>query len=194
MEDETVPKKFRFSELKWKVIRENLLERYGYEKTHSSIKNTYTRRLREKFGFDERSEKKRNPNKMRTSVESPESRKRKRQGKAQGNDQPASRKKAKCRARKEDEDRDEVDGGKFQQAGSSNDGQGNAPINNNVTQQESSSGEVGQNSVRNFEDHLEPHEQLYDWTRFKNKGKRKREEEDESEEGWDRRRKMAREF
>ena len=131
---------------------------------------------------------------MRTSVESPESRKRKRQAKAQGNDQPASRKKAKCRARKEDEDRDDLDGGKFQQAGSSNDGQGNAPINNNATQQETSSGEVGQNSVRNFEDHLEPHEQLYDWTLFKNKGKRKREAEDESDEAWERRREMAREF
>ena len=51
MEDETVPKKFRFSELKWKVVRENLLERYGYDKTHSSIKNTYTRRLRGEIWF-----------------------------------------------------------------------------------------------------------------------------------------------
>ena len=33
MEDETVPKQFRFSELKRKVVRENLLERYGYDES-----------------------------------------------------------------------------------------------------------------------------------------------------------------
>ena len=33
MEDETVPKEFRYSELKRKVVRENLLERYGYDES-----------------------------------------------------------------------------------------------------------------------------------------------------------------
>lgn len=72
--DPAIDKKISFSDNKWVLIRDLLLQRYGFDRTPSSIKNRWTRQLRAQSGYDERGEGHKNPTRMKTSVESPEDR------------------------------------------------------------------------------------------------------------------------
>ena len=73
--DPTVPEKDKYGEAKWTAISAMLLERHGYVRTADSIKCKFARKIRKNSNYDERSDKKKDPNRMQTSVESPESRK-----------------------------------------------------------------------------------------------------------------------
>ena len=82
--DQSIPHKLRYSETKWKKVAKMLEFRYGFHREADAIKNKWVRDLREKTGYDERKDQNKKPDKMRTSVESPECRKRKRQIQAKG--------------------------------------------------------------------------------------------------------------
>lgn len=171
--DATIPEKDRFSEGKWMVVANRLLERYGISRPYGSIKNKYIREFRAKYGYDERRPKKRDPKKMRTSVESPENRKRKRQAKAEAGGEPlsTSRKRAKRRSRDEDDDQEDLDGTKISRDNLDSDSLDHISLKSNHGDHDDIV------DSRNFEDYLEPHQQQYDWTSSKDKRKRKRDEE-----------------
>lgn len=61
-----------YTEAKWNKISYQLRERYGFERSASGIKNYWARKGRAKYGIDER--KKPRPEKMVTSMQSPETR------------------------------------------------------------------------------------------------------------------------
>ena len=186
--DPTVPEKDKYGEVKWKAIAAMLLDRHGYDRTHDSIKCKFARKIRKSANYDERSEKKKNPNRMQTSVESPENRKRKRQAKAQAKAQASGeplsmRKKAKRRSREEEEAQEDVIGRVNVDEGlaSRNDYQGDV---SNVREEDLDGDGFNEDNVvdsRNFERHLPPQFQQFDWSPRKNKGKRKRDENDDEQ-------------
>ena len=176
--DPTVPEKDKYGEVKWRAIAAMLLERHGYDRTPDSIKCKFARKIRKSSNYDERSEKKKNPNRMQTSVESPESRKRKREAKAQASGEPLSmRKRTKRRAREEEEAQE--DNSRV------NVDQGLTSSNASNAHQEDLDGDSFNDNdgidSRNFERHLPPQFQQFDWSPSKNKGKRKRDENDEEQ-------------
>lgn len=61
-----------YTEAKWNRVSYQLRERYGFERSASGIKNYWARKGRAKYGIDER--KKPRPEKMVTSLQSPETR------------------------------------------------------------------------------------------------------------------------
>lgn len=182
--DPTVPAKDKYGEVKWRAIAAMLLERHGYDRTPDSIKCKFARKIRKSSNYDERSEKKKNPNRMQTSVESPESRKRKREAKAQASGESSSmRKRAQRRAREEEEaqednSRVEVDQGLTSSNANQRDCNSNA-------HQEDLDGDIFNDNdevdSRNFERLLPPQFQQFDWSPSKNKGKRKRDENDDEQ-------------
>lgn len=61
-----------YTEAKWNRVSYQLRERYGFERSASGIKNYWARKGRAKYGIDER--RKPRPEKMVTSLQSPETR------------------------------------------------------------------------------------------------------------------------
>ena len=180
-QDPNVPEKDKYGQVKWRAIAAMLLERHGYDRTPDSIKCKFARKIRKSANYDERGQKKRNANRMQTSVESPESRKRKRQAQAQASGEPLSiRKRTKARPREgkqaqENNNRVNFDQGLI----SHNANQGDC---NNNAHEEGLNGdgfnEDDETDSRNFERRLPPQFQQFDWSPSKNKGKRKRHEYD----------------
>ena len=76
---ETEDMRVKGTDHKWEVLSDRLLQRYGYDRTHNSVKNYWQRTGRAYFGIDERLVA--NPNKMVTSVQDPADRKRRREEK-----------------------------------------------------------------------------------------------------------------
>ena len=182
--DPTVPEKDKYGEVKWRAIAAMLLERHGYDRTPDSIKCKFARKIRKSANYDERSEKKKNPNRMQTSVESPESRKRKRQAKSQASGEPSSvRKRAKRRSREEEEAHEDINRVNVDQdLAGSNANQGDPSCN--VHEENLDGDGFNENNridSRNFERHLLPQFQQFDWSPRKNKGKRKRDENDDEQ-------------
>lgn len=151
--DVDVDEKIRFSEKKWPVISNRMWERYGYERTPNSVKNHYSRDLRAKAGYDERGQNHRNPDKMRTSVENPEERKRRRQAKAQ-----AKKSSPTTHPREHEDAHEELSGGDA-----------------NQQQSEKEDGHTHNQLLMGPQGLFRGDE--YDFSPHKNKGKRKRNEE-----------------
>ena len=182
--DPTVPERDKYREAKWKAIAKLLLERHGYSRTAISIKLKFSRTIRKSANYDERSEKKKNPNSMQTSVESPESRKRKRQAKAQASGEPLSMwKRAKRQSREEEEAQEDINRVTIDQGpDSSNAKQGDISSNDGEEDLNGDgSNENDGTDSRNFESRVPPQFRQFDWSPQKNKGKRKRDENDEDE-------------
>lgn len=76
MEEVIEEEKYHQSEEKWEIISQRLLKKYNISRSGGSVKNVWSRTLRAETGIDERINK--NPDKMRTSVETSAQRRRKR--------------------------------------------------------------------------------------------------------------------
>ncbi|KAL8796606.1 MAG: hypothetical protein Q9195_000996 [Heterodermia aff. obscurata] len=179
--DPTVPEKDKYGEAKWRAIGAMLLERHGYDRTADSIKCKFARKIRKSANYDERSDKKKNPDRMQTSVESPEKRKRKRQEKAQASGELLlMRKRVKRQSREEEEAQEDINRINVDQ-----------DLVSSNTNQEDLGGNVHEGTLdrdgfnefdsRNLERHLPPQFQQFDWSPSKNKGKRKRDGNDDEQ-------------
>ena len=82
MEEVIVEQQVNLTEKKWEVISNRLASRHGFTRSKTSIKNYWSRQGRAQTGVDERRNP--NPNKLITSVQNPDQRKRARQQMTRG--------------------------------------------------------------------------------------------------------------
>lgn len=116
MEEVITEQQVNLTEKKWEVISDRLASRFGFTRSKTSIKNYWSRQGRAQTGVDERRNP--NPNKMITSVQDPEQRKRARQRMARalkrkitGDESSGHSSKSRARGRDEEEADDDDDEG-----------------------------------------------------------------------------------